>query len=279
MLLCVHGISANCRAWDCWADQIAPGLSHYLASIPSDFHRSLPRLDRGEWSGYGCPRSCCRSRPFLHCAQRFSNSSRKSPPATPTVPPPLSGLLAAMVAQGEGTLARPIEPPQNVIGSRALNRAHPVPKEINVRIRSALIRLIMGASFRWNSDLEVEGRNDRLQLRGVDRFLQDLRYLQLLGLNLDLLARFSADDDDGDAGMKSPADTYKVPPAYVNTMNRWKVEVDDGDLESALLHLLDGLPAISGGLDLIPLSQERLPQSLPAMAMIIHHQDSLRQRR
>jgi hypothetical protein len=51
--------------------------------------------------------------------------------------------------------------------------------------------------------------------------------------------------------------------------------VDVGDLESTLLHLLDGLPAIGGGLDFIPLSQERLPQSLPAMAMIIHDQDSL----
>lgn len=157
-----------------------------------------------------------------------------------------------MFAQGEVTVAEPSEPPQNAIGFWALSLAHPVPKEINVRIRSALIRLIMGASFRWDSDLEVEGPNDRLQLRGVDRFLQDLRYLQLLGLNLDRLARFSADDDDGDAGMKSPADAYEVPPAHVNTMNRWKVEVDNGDLESTLLHLLDGLPAIRGGLDLMP---------------------------
>ena len=53
MLLCVHGISANCRAWDCWAEQLAPayrvialdlrgrGGSDKPPAYPVEVHRDL----------------------------------------------------------------------------------------------------------------------------------------------------------------------------------------------------------------------------------------------
>ena len=96
-----------------------------------------------------------------HCARLFSNSSRKSPPATPTVPPPAINWVAGASGQGERLLAWPIEPPQNAIGAWALSRAHPVPNTINATIRNARIGLIIGTCFSHSFTLDCP-------LSGVD---------------------------------------------------------------------------------------------------------------
>ena len=125
--------------------------------------RPLPSVDPSR--GRCCPAAIVDRVPCQdssrHCAHVFSNSSRKSPPATPTVPPPAINRVAGASGQGERLVAWPIEPPQNAIGACALSRAHPVPNTINATIRNARIGLIIGTCFSHSFTLDCP-------LSGVD---------------------------------------------------------------------------------------------------------------